>query len=87
MQPAMGFPCAYLHFIGDILFHACHGGRAAQGTIRRHMNALLVAPLQHSVIPPVCMHLNLQPSHTEHISKILLFVLVCPIMLDNCAEV
>ena len=59
----------YLHFIGNILFHACHGGRTAEGTIRRHMDALLITPFQQSVILPVRMHLNLQSSHAHTMTQ------------------
>jgi hypothetical protein len=50
---------ADLHEVGDILAHSLHCLRAAERAVGRHVNALLVAPFQHSVIPPVCMHLNL----------------------------
>ena len=68
-----GFQHTYLHFIGDILVHAGHCGRTAEGTVRRHMNALLIAPLQQSIVFPVRMHLNLQPSdaHTSAASSCL----------------
>ena len=48
-----------LHEVGDILAHPLHCLGAAEWAIGRHVNALLVAPFQQSVISPVCMHLNL----------------------------
>ena len=48
-----------LHEVGDILAHPLHCLGAAERGVGRHMDALLVAPFQQSIIPPVCMHLNL----------------------------
>ena len=49
----------YLQQVEVLFVHAgCHVGGAYRG-IGCHMDALLIAPLHHSIIPPESMHLNL----------------------------
>lgn len=50
----------YLQQVEMVLVHASCHARTAQGSICRHVNVLLLAPLKHSVIPPVGMHLHLE---------------------------
>lgn len=50
---------SYLQQVGNFLANAAHGARAAERSIGSHMDALLVAPLNHALIPEVGMNLHL----------------------------
>ncbi len=50
----------YLEKIWDIFLFKAHGLGATEGGVGRHMDPLLLAPVDCSVIAPVAMHLHLQ---------------------------
>lgn len=49
----------YLHELREVHAHVLHKGRGAQGGVGCHMDAILLGPVPHMLIPVMRMHLHL----------------------------